>query len=350
MVPTVVALDALPLTVNGKIDRAALPKPTQDKATKKPATEQEEILCELFAKLLDRPEIGVDDNFFELGGHSLLATRLIRRIRTALGVEVPIRVLFQAPTVAGLATRMSMGPAGDGYSGLLPIRATGSREPFFCIHPAVGLSWCYSPLIRHMPKEYPLYGLQAGDENPGSIREMAADYIARLRVVQRTGPYHLLGWSFGGLVAHEMAVQLTEQGERVAALVILDAYPAAAPENAPDTPVDDGARFAEMADQFIRDSKISVEFSAAEISAATQVFRRNVRIQLAHQPRRFDGDALVVFAERDKPAGMTVEGTWREHIAGELAEHRLPCTHVELGRPDMLGRVWPAIAERYGLT
>src|SRR5205807_6296229 len=103
-------------------------------------------------------------------------------------------------------------------------------DALFCVHPAGGLSWCYAPLLRYLPDDIPLYGLQATGldgtgELPESLPAMAADYLQRLRSVQPSGPYRLLGWSFGGLVAHEMARQLQAQGEQVAAMIVLDAYP-----------------------------------------------------------------------------------------------------------------------------
>ena len=116
MVPSsVVVLDAVPLSPNGKLDRAALPEPdfTGERAAfRSPGSERERVLCELFASVLDVPSVGVDDDFFRLGGHSLLATRLVSRARSALATELTVRDLFEAPTVARLAGRIrSAAPA-----------------------------------------------------------------------------------------------------------------------------------------------------------------------------------------------------------------------------------------------
>lgn len=113
---------------------------------------------------------------------------------------------------------------------MLPLRAGGERPPVFCLHPVGGVGWMYTGLMRHLHRDYPLYAVQArglAEEEPlpQTVPEMAADYLARIQEVQPTGPYHLLGWSMGALLAQEIAVQLQRQGEKVALLVNLDQPP-----------------------------------------------------------------------------------------------------------------------------
>ncbi|HSZ30787.1 MAG TPA: alpha/beta fold hydrolase, partial [Pseudonocardiaceae bacterium] len=233
MVPaTVIVLEELPLTTNGKVDRAALPAPDYSEAAKsrRPATPLETMMCRLFAEVLNLPMVGADDNFFELGGHSMLAVQVVSRVHALLGKEIAVRVVFEAPTPAGLISRLGTGSLDDATRVLLPIRTEGSKPPFFCVHPGGGLSWSYMQLTRYVPADYPLYGLQSRglDRNAQparSIPEMASDYIEQIQAVQGSGPYHVLGWSFGGIVAQEIAAQLRAAGEQVGALVIMGAFP-----------------------------------------------------------------------------------------------------------------------------
>lgn len=192
MVPSAaVLLDAIPLTVNGKPDRAALPAPAAaPRGTGRAArTPREEVLCGLFAEVLGLERVGIDDNFFALGGHSLLGVRLVSRMRTVLGLERGVRDLFRTPTVAGL---LGDEPSDfDPMGVVLPLRTGGSRPPLFCVHPGTGVGWPYAGLARHLGPDQPLYAIQARalselGHSPASVEEMVEDYLPLIRRSSRT--------------------------------------------------------------------------------------------------------------------------------------------------------------------
>ena len=229
MIPSAfMTIDALPLTSSGKLDRRALPSPeiSGDSAYVPPETASEILLCRLFAELTGAKEVSVDDNFFSLGGHSLLAMRLVTQLREALGISLPLRSVFEASTARTLAARLDA-VLGGGYKPLLVLRATGAGAALFCVHHGGGWGLEYRSLLPYLDVDTPVYSLQAqGVEDVAafhaSVEEMAACYIESIREIQPHGPYRLLGWSFGGTVAHEMARQWEAQGESVALLVIMD--------------------------------------------------------------------------------------------------------------------------------
>ncbi|MGW2052070.1 AMP-binding protein, partial [Streptomyces sp. NPDC001858] len=369
MVPAaVVVLDELPLTPSGKLDRRALPAPERTQTARVPATARrvtpttalELLLCEVFADVLGEPTVNVDDNFFQLGGNSLLVITLIARLRKR-GVSLSARAVFAAPTVLGLISQMSLASVRDSVNIVLPIRTEGSRSPFFFIHPGGGLSWCYMPLAQFVPADIPLYGLQSpglDGTSPlfGSVTEMAASYVEQIRALQPAGPYHLLGFSFGGVAAHEIAVQLEEAGETVAALVIMDTYPvpedqgesAGRPrlpeQSANEVGEDTEAELDNWADKFREENGALLGgMSDEELRRGIRVGRNNVHIRRTHRSGVFQGDALLFIAEdsRERESGGHL---WEPYVQGRITEVYVPCTHTNMVEADMLGHIWAAAA------
>ncbi|MDJ0897246.1 MAG: amino acid adenylation domain-containing protein [Xenococcus sp. MO_188.B8] len=233
MVPSAfVTLDALPLTPNGKIDRKALPAPdgeiTREQEYVAPRTPSEEIIANIFAEVLSVSNVGIYDNFFELGGHSLLAVRLMSEIQQKFQINLPLATLFQTPTIEQLASIINSS-VNTQSSILVPIKTSGNQPPLFCIHPVGGNVLCYADLARHLDRDYPVYGLQSvgldGQQQPlTDLEEMASHYIEAIQQIQPQGPYHLIGWSMGGVIAYEMAQQLQAKNQPVALLTLIDSY------------------------------------------------------------------------------------------------------------------------------
>nr|WP_281063264.1 amino acid adenylation domain-containing protein [Ancylobacter gelatini] len=236
MVPSAfVALEALPVTSNGKLDRSALPAPDfAGTGGRHPATATERRLAELFAEQLGvSDEMSAEDDFFSLGGDSLQAVALLLRVRELFGHDPGLGALFSHPSIAALAALID---AGEGVveAGLDPlitlIEGAPDLPPLFAIHPAGGISWCYGRLARALQPRRTVHGLQAPALAPdvplaSSLDALAADYAARIRQVFPQGPYHLVGWSVGGILAQAVAVKLAEGGARLGVVAMLDAYP-----------------------------------------------------------------------------------------------------------------------------
>lgn len=236
MVPAAfVRLEALPLTPNGKLDRKALPAPNAthslDSAATVPAPTDaiEQQLVQLWQEFLGVQPIRVTDNFFELGGQSLLAVRLWSQIEKTFNKSLPLVTLFQAPTIAQLADRLRQpgdAPLCPSLVVIQPGQPNSAKPPLFCIHVlGRGLQF-FRPLLRHLDPDQTIYGLSvniAGEILPCyRVESLAKHYIQQMRTLQPEGPYCLLGASFGGLVAFEIAQQLRAQGQTVKFLGLLD--------------------------------------------------------------------------------------------------------------------------------
>ncbi|PZV11855.1 MAG: non-ribosomal peptide synthetase [Leptolyngbya sp.] len=241
MVPSaLVVLDALPLTPNGKTDHKALPMPEMERSDQAEvfvaAKNQLEFqLIQLWEAVLGIKPIGVTDNFFELGGHSLMATSLLAQIERTFNQKLPLATIFQAPTIAQLATILKQTDWKPPCRSLVIIQPGGSRPPLFCIHVlGSGLSF-YRPLLNYLERSQPVYGLstqimELDEAPPNQVERLAAFYIKELQTLQPEGPYLLTGVSFGGIVAYEMAQQLQSQGETVALVGMFDTFSAVQPK------------------------------------------------------------------------------------------------------------------------
>ncbi|MFJ2420097.1 amino acid adenylation domain-containing protein [Streptomyces brevispora] len=353
----IVLLDAVPLTVNGKPDRAALPAPRRETGAGgggRPRNAREEVLCGLFAEILGAPRVGVDDNFFALGGHSLLGIRLVSRVRTVLGVERTVRDLFRSPTPAGLLGSLEDGSAGA-MGVLLPLSTRGARRPLFCVHPGTGVGWAYAGLAGHLGDDQPLYALQARalsepGHRPRSVEEMADDYLERIRQIQPWGPYRLLGWSFGGIVAHTMAVRLRAAGERVELLALMDVHqtgpgsvsvlptPQAAPAGTRD--------IAAEVERIRREDPVLGGFSSAEIRSVLGASETHAALMARHVPGVADTGAVFFTARRNGEAEGALAATWIPYLEGIIDNHTVESSHLRMTEQEPIAYIGRILSEK----
>jgi nonribosomal peptide synthetase DhbF len=253
---------------------------------------------------------------------------------------------------------------------LLPLRTGGHRPPLFCVHSAGGLGWAYGGLLRHIDAARPVYALQArgltaADRLPASLDEMATDYVQQIREMQPAGPYHLVGWSLGGNVAHEMAVRLRRQGERVALLAVLDAHPdpGTGPRRQPDEqeilrgllgiyqhelPAADAAdlTFAGVVEVFRREGSALAQLDEHHFVALKRNMLNSLDLVGAHVPSRFDGDLLLFIATRGRTGNLVTPEGWEPFVSGRIEAHRLDCEHQFIARPGPMAEIGAAIAAR----
>ncbi|GBE68122.1 hypothetical protein MFM001_45840 [Mycobacterium sp. MFM001] len=363
MVPAaVVALDALPLTLNGKLDVRALPEPDYSAHQyRAPATPTEEVLAGLYAEILGLERVGVDDSFFDLGGDSLSAMRLIAAINARLDAKLPVRSLFHAPSVRSLSRQLG-NCAGDVEVVPVEVLKEATGVPLFCIHPGGGIGWAYQVLGNYL--DCPIIGIQQtlhGDEaEPGSIREMAKNYADRILAVHPSGPYNLLGWSFGGVVAHEVGIELRRRGCAVARLILLDAQPGldgsvTEPRPAADekdmleavlrfygvaTPEQDAPLTYEQLEELVLERE-AVEFRQYQqlLDLLGRNLDKNLALQRAHKPGVFDGDMILFSAapgESDRSSSSV--GSWRPYVTGAITGYAVDCRHEDMLTAESLSR------------
>uniref|UniRef100_UPI002454F6EA thioesterase domain-containing protein n=1 Tax=Nocardia abscessus TaxID=120957 RepID=UPI002454F6EA len=349
---------------------AAAPAPGGPREFRAPGTDLERAVCTGFAEVLAAERVGLDDNFFERGGNSLLATRLAARLSTALGEQIPVLWLFAAPTPARLVAQLQQHRSGRGrvdaaaaFDVVLPLRTGGAREPLFCIHPASGVAWSFAGLAAHLDPERDVYGIQspvldAAARLPESIDDWAREYVREIRAVQAEGPYHLLGWSLGGVLAHAVAVRLQEQGQRVAVLAMMDSsLRAGADANAP-LPVADllggllGGLLGEAADE--EDAALDLPGLARRIAELPEPFASfgadrldrvlragagSLELIRRYRPRPYKGNLVYFTAALDDPIGATGAASWADAVDGTVHNHAVHASHWRMTSESALARI-----------
>ncbi len=358
MRPTAIRLRAsLPRLPSGKVDRKALGRDAREAHATAgtaefaaPRSPLGKALAEIFSELLHRERIGLHDDFFSLGGHSLLGVVLTTRIEDRFGVRLPLAVLFQEPTLSGLARAISQRTASGG-SPLIALRDASHEPPFFCVHPAGGGVLCYAELARHLGPDRPFYALEArgyeGDQLPhDELPAMAADYLTAIRERCGESPRWLAGWSFGGVVAFEMARQLRRESQEAPGLILIDS-----PAPGLVTPDRDEA---ELLGDFARHLGLdaaanlrgpqalgrihqlgldeglwSAEVDLARIERYFRLYRANLTALERYSPRPYDCRMTLFRAQEDLGGNSEPTAGW-DSFADEVEVRIVPGDHFTM--------------------
>lgn len=373
MVPSVIhTLDVLPLTPNGKLDKKRLQAQLQDPMAADASAEAawmtpaEAILCDIFASVLQHEgPVHKDQDFFMLGGHSLLAFKVIERVRQRFDIELSIADLLSHPTPSAIATQLSHHQHTDALAPLLQLRSgEDDAPPIFCMNIGSGIGWPYVGLLPYFPAEWPVYAFQSGslkdaNYNPASIDEVAEHHIERMRSMWPSGPYHVVGWSLGGQIAHKVAAKLQEKGCEVASLVVIDSYPMQSTHM-----IDRRLEKQDPAVERLVCAIINREVSQDEdwdaavnahfnLDAAThgslldtliKEVNRSITMMDIYTPSHYQGDMLFIEGSGDALRDEAqVPEAWASHVSGEIKVEFVDFAHEALMNPEALVHYAPSV-------
>jgi amino acid adenylation domain-containing protein len=374
MVPAqLVLLDKLPLSPNGKLNRAALPAPDFVARTyRAPGSAQESTLAALFAEVLGLPRVGIDDPFFDIGGNSLLTLQLVSRIKKEFHVTLPLAALFTSGTVAQLSQLIDQSHGIDLASAVLqPLRPNGTGPTLLLVHDGSGQIMSYHKLVEHLTPptgaQPRIYGLQASGLAVGShvddtISAMATRYAAAVHEAALPGPFVLIGHSFGAMVAAELACHLANQGATVQMLAVLDAAPRSDPGFLESLPLDEAglmnymlrtveismgkpiaiseaalrllegeARLALVTERVLAAGIFQSGISSQQLLAMFNVYRANL-VSL----RTYVAQALPcpvhLWATAHLAAGVVADAGWSEFCSGPVVVHSTGGDHISMLR------------------
>jgi amino acid adenylation domain-containing protein len=369
MIPTeFVSVPYFPTTPSGKVDGQALDKMRLHAATLSPATAPsatdavEARLKAIWKRLLKVETIGIHDDFFSLGADSLLAARMLGQIEGSFGHKLPHSVLVEHPTIHKLATYLRQSSA-ERWPALVTIQAGAHLPPLFIAHGIGGSLLSFIELAGQLGPDQPVYGLQLPasiDEHQANLRTLAENYLRQVRAVQPSGPYHFAGHSSGGMVVFEMACQLSDQGETMGLLALLDCDP----------------NTGKAAYQPFRDwDSLKASFSRARASFQLRAFgmrelltrridyqRIKIKIWLADRSRRagrahgpveaeghlalalreyelrpYPGNIILFFAEDEPGSKSELANAWKGNLLGRCETRLIPGTHrTILHRPQVI--------------
>lgn len=372
MIPTRwIWLEKMPVTTSGKIDRKALEHMavqdhSQHKHNYRTASNLvEHQLLKLWENILGVQVSSVNESFFHWGGHSLLAIQLVAHIEQKFGKKLPLSAILEHPTIERLALLIDADSIkGQAESGLIALNTLGSQVPLFCIHPVGGSAMCYHTFPEVIGTDWPVYAIQdqrlnaySNEQQDSSsfvsIKQLAAQYIQHIQTVQPKGPYSLLGWSFGGVVAHEMAYQLEQTGYEVAHLILLDSRVSDSHENQVHYSNE------ELKQDFLNDLKsmqqledwqgsvyLDTENEANQNNHFYRLFLSNYQAMIEHVPKRFGGKMIWFGAQEEEQMLDSVD--WK-HYAEDVHTVILEADHYSIMNSQhvktILSYINPDIAE-----
>jgi len=336
-------------------------------------------------------QVSIHDDFFEVGGHSLLAIRMRSMVQDRLKRDLSLRDLFRAPTIAGLARLLEQSSdrtpdqASDqsldqpASAIVVEIQPYGSRTPFFAVHPVGGNVLCYADLARELGVDQPFYGLQSPApalqlDAGTTFEQMAELYIQAMRSVQPSGPYQLGGWSLGGLLAWEIARQLTDEGETVGLLALIDTYPVnRGPDGKTSEDFDvlrwfagDMARllgkdademrysfeqlgpeeqWATVQNALVQYGVVPKENAHAEMTRLLEIFGRNFRAMERYSLRQSEQNILLLLAAEGQ-APERLARQWNQWAGGGVEYHLIPGDHYTMIRRPNVGVIADALNRR----
>jgi len=362
MVPThYVLVEQFPLSHNGKLDRKALPQPqlnTSNTEKQYATTAFEHELTRIFQQVLNTDQnIGVNEDFFAIGGHSILVMKLAIEIRKVFKRTIPIGQLMSHVTIQRLAalllTQERLAEVEQtGMQPILPIRS-GSGHPLFCFYPGSGSAWQYTVLNRYLHSDLPIIGLQSPRPdgllaNSNDMDELVEKQLEIIRKQQPTGPYTLLGYSLGGTVAYAVAAKLTEQGEKVDYLGLLDTYPAEIHQWL-DLSVEEMNAEAEQEQlQFFNDILADADTALSEETRRLQEdifanYRDAVRLLKPYKMPQFNGELHLVVAEKDLLPYIQPEQQWSPLVKKLNIVRLSEADHTTVLSPEQLQILGPML-------